>query len=264
MKRILTILFLGAVLLTGCGKQVQTEPMQVIFVGTQDDADCAVFLQKGFCVLVDTGEAQDAPHILQVLAENQVQTISCLILTHPDKDHIGSAAVIAEQYSVEQVLVPDYPGDKGTYRQLLKQLGDAVEVLHQDKRLTFGDLHLTVLPPRGKTYQSANNYSLITRVEHGSVRMLLMGDAQKIRLKELSPNLLGKVDVYKVPHHGRDSTTGAKWIAALKPSYAVVTAAQAGGEIAQALKEAGSTVRYTVAEKDAAFLSDGKTIQMIP
>ena len=58
-------------------------------------ADCAILLSQDTCVMIDTGEEQDAEHILTLLEQEQVEKIDCLILTHPDKDHIGGLYILS-------------------------------------------------------------------------------------------------------------------------------------------------------------------------
>ena len=56
-------------------KDLSVEPAQIIFAGTKDDADCAILQSGGSCVVIDTGEAQDAEHILELLRERQIEKI---------------------------------------------------------------------------------------------------------------------------------------------------------------------------------------------
>ena len=84
-------------------KDHSVEPAQIIFAGTKDDADCAILQSGGSCVVIDTGEAQDAEHILELLRERQIEKIDCLILTHPDKDHIGGAPALLDALPVKMV-----------------------------------------------------------------------------------------------------------------------------------------------------------------
>ena len=69
-----------------------TREAKFLFAGTKEDADCSSLLSGDTCVVIDTGEEEDAPHILELLKDNKVEKINCLILTHPDKDHIGGAS----------------------------------------------------------------------------------------------------------------------------------------------------------------------------
>ena len=46
--------------------------------------------------MIDTGEAENAPRILEALKEKNVDHLDALIISHFDKDHVGGAAQILE------------------------------------------------------------------------------------------------------------------------------------------------------------------------
>lgn len=239
-----------------------TKDAEFIFVGTQEDADCAVFLSGEDCVVIDTGEEKDGAHILEILKDRNVDKIDCLILTHPDKDHIGSASFLVDSIPVTEVITPYYEGEKPLYRDLLDKLETEhipVESLSRDRLFTFGELDIRVFPPEEFHYDESNDYSLAALVKHGDVTLFLAGDAEKERLGELLKLDLPQVNVYKTAHHGRNSKRGVKLIEELKPEYAVVTAQEPEDEIREAFRESGTKVLTTVTQ-DISFMSDGKKI----
>lgn len=250
------------------GSREDVQPAKILFAGTEDDADCAILLSQDTCVMIDTGEEQDAEHILTLLEQEQVEKIDCLILTHPDKDHIGGAPALMEALSVDRIVVPDYGQEKESYETLIETaeaLGSSITVMApaHSRDLRFGDLSLCIWPPEEAYYEKDNDYSLAVLVRHGGVKMFFAGDAQKRRMKELLTYSLPKVDLYKVSYHGRDLTTGARLIGSIRPRYAVVTADAPGPEIEQALRLAGAQV-YCTRGQDAVFVSDGELFSCVP
>ena len=245
----------------------QVESAEIWFVGTADDADCAVLLSRGKCVVIDTGEEADGPHILEFLEKKQVSQIDCLILTHPDKDHIGSAPLLFESLPIDMIVMPYYMKDNNDRLQALKDQMERsnapVLTLSRSREFIFGDLKLRIFPPDEISYNKDNNYSLITLAEHGDVRMLFAGDAQKVRLEEMEEYGLEPVDLYKVPHHGRQSNKGEEMIRQLKPGIAVVTAEQADPGIEAALLLENAGIFCTVPDRDWGFESDGKGLREI-
>lgn len=243
-----------------------SEQAEFIFVGTQDDADCAILLSKGYCVVIDTGEEQDGEHIVQTLTDYGVEKIDCLILSHPDKDHVGGASLLIESFPVTQVLTPYYDysdGDKEPYQLFLEQAqvqGVPVVTMSRDKQYVFGELKLRVYVPEKFHYDQSNDVSLAVLAQHADVKVFYAGDAEKERLKELLRYGIGEVDLYKTAHHGRESGKGVKLIRLLHPQYAVVTAEEPEEEIAEAYRETGTQVFCTVTQ-DVRFVSDGSTIQ---
>lgn len=242
-------------------------PLRTIFIGTGDDADCIVLLNRDKCVVIDTGEEQDAERILEVLREQAVTKIDCMILTHPDKDHIGGAPALLDELEVELVVAPYYVQNDERYELLQEKIsGMGIQFLtpSRNREFYYGDIRLRIFPPDNIMYDKDNDYSLITMAEHGDIRMLFMGDAEKKRIQETRIYGFHDIDLYKVPHHGRDSKTGAELIATLRPGMAVVTAQAAESEIENALRQAGTRVCYTVPWNDLVFESDGKNLTLVP
>ena len=260
---VLCIMLTGGLLLFG-EKEV-TQSARVLFAGTQEDADCAILLSSDACVVIDTGEEQDAEHILELLEKEGVKQIDCLILTHPDKDHIGGAPALMENMPIQMIVVPYYGKQKNNYDVLLadaKELGISVLTPARSRALNYGELSLRIWPPQETYYEKDNDYSLAVLVSHGDVRMFFAGDAQKNRMEEILTYNLPRTDLYKVSCHGRNFTEGRQVIDEICPQYAVVTSAAPDRGIEQALLSAGAEIVCTN-KKDVLFVSDGKTIKMI-
>lgn len=241
------------------------ESARFIFAGTHDDADCAILISRGTCLVIDTGEEQDGEHILALLEENDVERVDCLILTHPDKDHIGGASLLLDSLPVGKAVMPSYTQTNVRYEKLLakmKVLGVETVTLTRTMSFELGDFKVDIYPPKNGEYKGENNNSLVTYVRHGRVSALFMGDAKKKRLSELNPSSFMQPDIYKVPHHGRSSAASVQWIQTLRPKYAVVTAAAPEEETATALEQAGSTVLCTRPMHDVVFISSGSEVTL--
>ena len=96
-------------------------------------------------------------------------------------------------------------------------------------------------------------------VEHGNVNMFFPGDAEKIRLKELSAISLPDIDLLKVPYHGRSSSASSDFVQRINAPIAIVNAESAESKIQKALEKTGAAVYYTVGS-DHCFTSDGETL----
>ncbi len=243
------------------GKEAEHQ-VRVLFAGTKDDADCAVLLSLGYCAVIDTGEEQDGDHILALLKEAGVNRIDCLILTHPDKDHIGGAPALLEQMPIQLIVAPYYSQQNDDYDALLgqaKALGIDIMTPARSRELNYGELSLRIWPPQETYYEQDNDYSLAVLAQHGDVKMFFAGDAQKKRIKELLTYHLPQVELYKVSYHGRNLKIGARLIEAICPEYAVVTAEAPGGQIEKALLSADSQIICTRG-RDAVFVSDGRSL----
>lgn len=255
------ILWIGVMVLDNRGA---VHEAKFIFVGTTQDADCAILLSGDSCIMVDTGEAVDAEHIVDILKTNEVERIDCMILTHPDQDHVGGASYIIDQLPVTQIITPYFAGEKQVYNELMQKvevMNIPVQTLSRDRLYTYADMNIRVFSPEKFHYNEANDYSLAVLVEHGDNAMFLAGDAQKDRIEELMTLELPEIHIYKTAYHGRDTQLSGDLIEMVQPEFAVVTAAEPEKETAELFQSLGTQVVTTVG-KDCTFVSDGEKVRI--
>ena len=71
-------------------------------------SDCIIVCMDGVTVVNDAADEDDFDSICAALERRGVERIDYLVLSHYDKDHIGSAAALVRAYPVGQILGPDY------------------------------------------------------------------------------------------------------------------------------------------------------------
>ena len=257
---LLVIVFIVSMLFQN--RKLELNDADIIFVATENDADCCIMISAGSCLVIDTGEEVDGPHIVELLKDRGVETINCLILSHPDNDHIGGASLLADTFDIEMVIMPYFGKYRLGYSALLKKFTDAgtEQILPaKESALSVGELRLTVYPPENSYYDQDNDYSLAVLVEHGDIDMFFPGDAEKARLKELSTVSLPDITLLKVPYHGRSSSASSDFIQRINAPIAIVNASSAESKIQKALEKTGAAVYYTVGS-DHIFVSDGEAL----
>ena len=148
-KRLLPILgLLMALLLSSCGKK--SNDLTVVFpkLGA---ADCAILMTEDHTVVIDTGEAEDADTILDVLSDYHRDTIDLLLISHYDKDHVGGAAKLIDSLTVRRVIGSSYPKESeeyAAYQSALSQAGLTEEILSSPETVTISDdFTLNICPP---------------------------------------------------------------------------------------------------------------------
>ena len=246
-------------------KQVNGDgTVQITFLGLMGDADCILISQGNSHVMIDTGEARDAEHIINFLKEKNITTLQSLILTHPDKDHIGGAASIMRTVKVLQVI--QSPLQKNS--DLQNQLNAAMDEMRLTslvptgvKKLRYGNVDFKIFAPEKLSYSKDNNYALITLVTYDKTNILLAGDAEKKRLEEAMQYNLPPIDIYKVAHHGRANGISAAFVEAIHPKIAVITSNEAEKEVLAALQNCGTQIYYTK-DGDITFSINKKIIQL--
>jgi len=197
----------------------------ILIRGVQEDG-------TPFSVLIDTGESDDAPEIVEKVRAVGIETLDYLILTHFDKDHIGGVAGVLSSLSASHILMPDYIGEGAPYEQMTALVADGsypVQVLTEDTQFTLGKTAFSVSVPKQSSYakKQDNNASLVITVTHGTQVLYLTGDAEALRQKELISELssagITKTALLKVPHHGVYNDGIDTFFAACSPANAIIT-----------------------------------------
>lgn len=265
------VLCLALVLfLAGCGGGKDSGALlRMTFLDT-GKSDCIVIEAGESVVVNDTADADDAETISAFLEEQGKTRIAYLILSHFDKDHIGSAADLILRFEVGCVLMPDYEEDSEAYLALIQALEETdteSRRLREAYAFSLEGIDFYVDAPRESVYENDNNYSLITCVTNGQNRFLLTGDAKKLRIGEFLDTREAKerYDLIKMPHHGNYTKNLETLFAAARPHYAVLTAdperLRVEEETVALLDAYGCEVYYTD-EGTVTAVSDGETVRV--
>ena len=255
--------------LFGCGKEESPDLLRMTFLDT-GKSDCIVVEAGERVVVNDAADEDDQEMICAFLDSLQTQRIEYLILSHFDKDHIGSAAKLLRRYEVGCVLMPDYQEDSEPYLALMEALqetGTESRRLRESYQFSLEKVAFYVDAPKETAYENDNNYSLITCVTCNRNEILLMGDAQKQRTEEFleSSHLPQNCDLIKMPHHGDYNKRLRDLFTKVQPKYAVLTAGAERSRVEEetlALLEAcRCSARYTD-EGTVTVTSDGVNLQV--
>lgn len=192
--------------------------------------DC-IFIRSpdGRTALIDGGEDEAGPRVLAYLRKQGVNRLDLLILTHPHSDHAGGLTAVAREMAIGRVLDPGWTHTSEVYRRFLLVLQERKVPWHRARRglaFTLGrDVTGTVLSPwPGEAEpEEMNRGSLVIRLKYGQQVLLLPGDLdQEGEGKLLATGDDLRATVLKVAHHGSGTSTGAAWLAAVRPRAAVI------------------------------------------
>lgn len=188
--------------------------------------DCTLITCGDSAMLIDAADNSQGTAIQNYLTKQGVTKLDYLILTHPDADHIGGAAVIITKFDIDTALVSNYAKDNQTYQKMIQAM--------DDKRLTgttpavgttyaFGSASFTILAP-SQTYSDPNNASLAFLLTHGDNTFLFTGDVEEEAEADILANELNiKADVYHVGHHGSKTSSSEAFLQEVNPAYAVIS-----------------------------------------
>ena len=180
-----------------------------------------------FFALVDTGRSGASGYIASELKAMGCGEINVMVLTHPDADHVGSAASLMDTFKVDQVWDPGVDNPTKTWHNVVATIGAKgipVEHPHAGEVDDWDGVQTEVLnPPAGKTYPDTNDYSIVLVEALGSEDIMLPGDAQAAAQQFMMTESTPSIAVFKVPHHGAASGYYAPFFNKVHPANSVIS-----------------------------------------
>ena len=266
INRLLSIALLCG-LLTGCGATrespspaetpatVATEtPARAEFsvdLLSTGKSDCAILYMDGLVILSDTADEDDYNAIAAALKADGVKRIDYMILSHYDKDHIGSAASLIRSFEVGTVLRPAHEEASGEYYALVKAesaMDTEVVLLRENYYIQTANGLITIDPP-DEDYGDDNNNSALMTVTYKGHNLLFLGDARKKRMEEFLLVAQREYDFIKLPHHGDGNKALYSLLRRSAPLWAAETVSETEvvePELLELLEKLGVTLYCTV------------------
>lgn len=235
-------------------------------------ADAILIRSRGKAALLDAG--YDMPDDLtgSYLRRFGVEALEYVIMSHPDKDHIGGMPQIIQDFPVKTFvqgpLSQEALPDSEEYASLQTAVSGLPRlVLEPGDSIELGAAVLTALAPL-KEYDESNDSSLVLRLECQGFTALFCGDIEKKAEadliesgQDLSAHLL------KVAHHGSKTSTSSAFVEAVQPQIAVICVGNDRNELPReeplrTLEEAGAEIYRTDTDGDVLLTFDGETVQI--
>ena len=161
-------------------------------------------------ILIDTGENQTkiTSEIIPSLKSIGIKKIDYLIITHGDKDHLGGASSLINNFKVKKVIL-----NCGTYNELEETLIKELNINNQ--KIYFLNT---------KEYDNENNNSSVIYFTYNHIKFLFMGDAEKEKeLDIIDKYNIKDVTFLKVGHHGSDTSSNKDFITIINPKYSLIS-----------------------------------------
>lgn len=200
--------------------------LRVTFLDVGQGDGALVEVPQG-SILVDEGppEARVAAQLRRI----GVRALSAVVLTHPQRDHVGGAPEVLRRLAVGTVLHAGLLSDSRDERAALAIARDRrvpVSVARMGDEYRLGRLRLRVLWPDGPGLpeEDPNQRAIVLLASYGAVDVLLTADAES----DVTGGLpLRPVEVLKVAHHGSADPGLAEELRVLRPRIAVISVGRA-------------------------------------
>lgn len=191
--------------------QTENSELNVVFVDV-GQGNCTLIYNSDEAVMIDTGMYTEYDNVCKALDDAEITEIDCLVLTHPDADHISGAVELTEdrKYTVKSVMqVYGITNDTGSYEMVQNNIDEfGIPVINpkDGDKYEWCDAEFTVLGPvvtDQSVYDDTNSYSIVLRMDYGENSILLSADATEDTINDII--LKGydiDTDIYQVSHHG--------------------------------------------------------------
>jgi competence protein ComEC len=160
-----------------------------------------IALPDNRAIVIDVGPSPEL--IDQCLRQLHVKRISLLILTHPHADHIAGLTGATKNRIVDTTWFGN---------------------IAAGSRAVIGQYSIEVLWPLtvGAIDENPNNVSIAATIKSADLTLFAAGDIEPMVQEQLRGQI-GKVDIYKVAHHGSRFQDSAL-MAELDPALALISA----------------------------------------
>lgn len=203
-----------------------------------------VEIPGGGRVLVDGGGSHDPAFdvgesvVVPFLLHHGIKSLRAVVLTHPDRDHLGGLAAVVSNLRVGEIWAGPAAWELDSYRELRRRAAERsvpLKRLRAAEEIPLGPARIEVLAAgwageaKAARARGYNAQSLVLRVRYGAAAMLLAGDAEAELERRLAQSRVPlRADVLKIGHHGSRSSTSPLFLEAVRPRVALISAGRSG------------------------------------
>ena len=242
-------------------------PFEINILST-GKSDFILIESEGKFVVIDCGFYENSEKIKEFLKFKGVEEIEYLILTHNDKDHIGGAPVILDNFKINKLVQADYEKNTVQYKNYIEAIErNSIEpiLIHSNIVTNINGAKMTIYPAIKSRYDKSNDYCIIVGIDYGKYRFLFAADAENERMKEFIEEDTGTYTFLKMAHHGIYNDEVGNFLESVSPSYAVITCSyfMYSDRKLISLLEKYKIITFYTSSGDISIKSDGENIYFI-
>jgi len=223
----------------------------------------------GYRTRLDVGEDVVSPYLWQ----RGLKRIDAVVLTHAHHDHLDGLNAVLDNFRVRELWL-GRDVDSAAYWSLIRHAqARGVKVVHHIRGATFtwDSVTAIVLWPANASGArvASNDDSLVLRLEDGRVAFLLPGDIEyRVEDELVTDGDPLAAEFLKVPHHGSRTSSTTKFIDAVSPQVAVISAGEGNPfghpnpGVVQRYKEQKTRLLETDRDGAVTALTDGTTLSI--
>ncbi|MDX6446757.1 MAG: competence protein ComEC [Blastocatellia bacterium] len=213
--------------------------------------------------------------VSEYLWSRGLDRVDYILATHADADHIDGLNDVARNFKVRGAIVARTPADDAEYARFaatMNEVGVPVERIGAGDVLNFDKVSARVLWPPATQDESApsrNNDSIVLLIQYGEKSFVLTGDIEKQgEAAVLKDGLNLKSDVVKVAHHGSRTSSIEPFVAATRPSLAIISVGRTSmfghphKEVVERWRASGAEVMTTGQRGTISLVTDGRVLNV--
>lgn len=191
-------------------------------------------------ILIDGGPDDTVVEKLSRALPAGDRDLELVVLTHPHADHVNGLVAVTQRFTVRSVLLTELRFRQSAYAAWVDELEQQhipEHVAVTGQSYVVGGARLDVVWPVRNLSQETierddaangggvNDSSIVLRLTCDGSRAMLMGDASsEIEGRIIDSGADIRADLLKVGHHGSRFSSSPKFLAAVKPVWAVISA----------------------------------------